>query len=183
MSSEMLFLANQQHRLVHDIYVLMDDGDRRVLAPLNLSPLEFAVLQQLDMSQGRRLTDVGATLLCVKSTITRIVDRLERDGLVLRTPDPDDRRAQRLVLTEEGAAVRSAAIAAHNTSIQQRFSVLSPAEQRQFHDLLAKLRCGLRDLIQPEPDTTTDLADRHFANGAARPEMLAEASLHSELTG
>lgn len=183
MSSEMLFLANQQHRLVHDIYVLMDDGDRRVLAPLNLSPLEFAVLQQLDLSQGRRLTDVGATLLCVKSTITRIVDRLERDGLVLRTPDPDDRRAQRLVLTNQGAAVRSAAIAAHNASIQQRFGVLSPTEQRQLHDLLVKLRCGLRALIQPEPDPTADLHDHPFTNGSARSERIAETSLHSELTG
>jgi len=130
---------------MHDIYVLMDDGDRRVLAPLNLSPLEFSVLQQLDMEQGQRLTDVGAKLLCVKSTITRIVDRLEREGLVLRTPDPDDRRAQRLLLTTRGAGIRMEALTAHNDAIERRMSVLSLNEQQQLQGLLTKLRAGLQE--------------------------------------
>ncbi len=145
MTTDRLLLAKQQHRLMHDIYVLMDDGDRRVLAPLNLSPLEYAVLQQLDMEQGQRLTDVGAKLLCVKSTITRIVDRLEREGLVLRTPDPDDRRAQRLLLTTRGATTRVEALTAHNSAIEQRMSVLSLDEQEQLQALLTKLRAGLQE--------------------------------------
>jgi DNA-binding MarR family transcriptional regulator len=143
---------------MHDIYVLMDDGDRRVLAPLNLSPLEFSVLQQLDMEQGQRLTDVGAKLLCVKSTITRIVDRLEREGLVLRTPDPDDRRAQRLLLTTRGAAIRMEALTAHNDAIERRMSVLSLSEQQQLQALLTKLRAGLQEnLDEVEPEVAAAL--------------------------
>jgi DNA-binding MarR family transcriptional regulator len=148
MTTDWLLLAKQQHRLMHDIYVLMDDGDRRVLAPLNLSPLEYAVLQHLDIEHGQRLTDVGAKLLCVKSTITRIVDRLEREGLVLRTPDPDDRRAQRLFLTAHGAAIRMEALTAHNSAIEQRMSVLSLDDQQQLQTLLTKLRTGLQENLE-----------------------------------
>lgn len=150
MTTETLVLAKHQHRLIHDIYVLMDDSDRHVLTPLRLSPLEFAVLQQLDMEQGQRLTDVGATLLCVKSTITRIVDRLEREGLVLRTPDPDDRRAQRLLLTPQGVAVRLEATTALNALIEQRMSLLSLEEQYQLESLLVKLRTGLQEILEQQ---------------------------------
>lgn len=137
-------LAHQQHRLIHDIYVLLDDGDRRILETLKLAPLEFAVLQRLDVAQGRRLTDVGTELLCVKSTITRVVDRLEADGLVRRTPDPDDRRAQRLLLTTPGVSVRDDAVRLHDDAIQGRMSVLSLDEQLLLRDLLEKLRTGLQ---------------------------------------
>jgi MarR family 2-MHQ and catechol resistance regulon transcriptional repressor len=142
--SEQLSTSYQQHRLIHDIYVLLDDGDRRMLALLQLTPLEFAVLQRLDPSQGQRLTDIGAELLCVKSTITRLVDRLEADGLVLRTPDPDDRRAQRLLLTARGLAVRDEAARLHHEAVERRLGWLGPDEQRLLSELLEKLRKGLQ---------------------------------------
>lgn len=151
MASDVTSLAHQQHRLIHDIYVLLDDGDRRVLEVTNLTPLEFAVLQRMDLTQGRRLTDVGAELLCVKSTITRLVDRLEEAGLVQRTPDPDDRRAQRVILTPRGDAVRSTAIALHDEAVERRLSLLSTAEQERLIDLLAKLRSGLSEDIAAQP--------------------------------
>jgi DNA-binding MarR family transcriptional regulator len=136
---------SQQHQLVHDVYLLLDDGDRRVLAPLGLSPLEYAVLLQLDLQHGRRLTDVGSTLLCVKSTITRTVDRLELGGLVRRLPDPDDRRAQRLVLTVRGRDLRDRAFQEHSASIERRLGRLNPQERELLGALLIKLRDGLRD--------------------------------------
>ncbi|MCX7791660.1 MAG: MarR family transcriptional regulator [Chloroflexaceae bacterium] len=141
-------IAHEQHRLIHDIYVLLDDGDRRVLQKVNLSPLEFSVLQRLDTAQGRRLTDIGAELLCVKSTITRLVDRLEAHGLVRRTPDPDDRRAQRLLLTPRGLALRDEAIRLHDAAVERRMGLLEPAEQQQLRMLLEKLRAGLSEDLE-----------------------------------
>ena len=141
---EKLSTAHQQHRLIHDVAVLLDDGDRRVLEVSNLTPLEFAVLQRLTTDQGRRLTDIGAALVCVKSTITRLVDRLEADGLVRRTPDPDDRRAQRLLLTARGETVRAQATIRHTHAVERRMALLTPEEQAVFQTLLEKLRVGLR---------------------------------------
>lgn len=144
MTIETIHLAKLQHRLIHDIYVLLDDGDRQVLDLLNLTPIEFAVLQQLDVEQGRRLTDVGTALLCVKSTITRVIDRLERDQLVKRMPDPDDRRAQRVVLSLKGVQVRYEAVQLHAASVERRMALLSNDEQQQLGELLHKLCSGLQ---------------------------------------
>ncbi len=143
-------VAHEQHRLIHDIYVLLDDGDRQVLEALDLSPLDFAVLQRLSCDEGRRLTDLGAELLCVKSTITRVADRLEAAGLAVRTPDPGDRRAQRLLLTERGAAVRARAEALHDASVERRLGLLTPDEQRTLRSLLEKLRDGLRQRLSED---------------------------------
>lgn len=149
MSNDTGSITHQQHRLFHEIYVLLDDGDRRLLDLMQLTPLEFAVLQRLDSEQGRRLTDVGAELLCVKSTITRLVDRLEADGLVVRTPDRDDRRAQRLLLTPHGVTVCAEALRLHNASVERRLETLSLQEQHELVALLLKLRNGLKeDLAQ-----------------------------------
>lgn len=146
-------IAHQQHRLIHDIYVLLDDGDRRVLEASHLTPLEFSVLQRLSTDQGRRLTDIGAELLCVKSTITRLVDRLEADGLVRRTPDPDDRRAQRLLLTPRGVIVRDQAETLHNSAVERRMAFLTADEQMVFQSLLEKLRTGLRTELKTEEES------------------------------
>jgi DNA-binding MarR family transcriptional regulator len=140
-------LSRQQHQLFHEIFVLLDDGDRRTLAALELTPLEFALLERLDPQVGRRLTDVGVELLCVKSTITRLVDRLEANGLVQRLPDPEDRRAQRITLTSTGVAVRRSAEALHHSSIERRLNALEPTEQRTLIALLEKLRTGLQQTL------------------------------------
>lgn len=151
MTQSMSSMAKWQHRLIHDVYVLLDDGDRRVLEELQLSPLEFSVLRQLDTEDGRRLTDVGATLLCVKSTITRVADRLERSGLLMRSPDPSDRRAQRLLLTPKGSWVLERAIRTHDRSVERRMGKLTVEEQHTLGTLLAKLRDHLHDeLATPE---------------------------------
>ncbi len=134
--------------MFHDIYVLLDDGDRRVLRAFNLSPSQFAVLLLLDGEAGWRLTDLSERLLVDKSTITRIVDRLESAGLVRREADPDDRRVQRVVLTGQGRERRDRARAAHERSIERRMGALDTDEQRQLLALLTRLRDGLQaDLV------------------------------------
>jgi DNA-binding MarR family transcriptional regulator len=148
----MLSLGEQQYRMIHDIYVLLDDGDRRVLRAFNLSTSQFAVLLLLDADQGWRLTDLSDRLLFDKSTVTRIIDRLEQADLVRRIADPADRRVQRVVLTALGLDQRNQARAAHEHSLQRRMAVLDSDEQRHLCTLLAKLRDGL----QSDLDETTD---------------------------
>lgn len=140
----MLPSGTQQYRMIHDIYVLLDDGDRRVLRSFNLSTSQFAVLLLLDAEQGWRLTDLSERLLFDKSTITRIIDRLEQAALVRRIADPGDRRVQRVVLTAQGLDQRNRARDAHERSVERRMAVLDADEQRHLCDLLAKLREGLQ---------------------------------------
>jgi DNA-binding MarR family transcriptional regulator len=136
--------AAQQYRMLHDIYVLLDDGDRRVLDGFGLTTSQYSVLVLLDEEEGHRLTTVSDGLLRARSTITRIVDQLEALGLVQREDDPDDRRAQRVMLTPTGAERRRVAMDAHQRSLARRLASLTPSEHDQLGRLLGKLRGGLR---------------------------------------
>lgn len=148
----MHLLASQQYHMIHDIYVLLDDGDRRVLRPFSLTSAQYAILQLLDEESGWRLTDISSRLLLDKSTVTRIIDRLAAAQLVRRTADATDRRAQRVVLTAQGLAQRNQAYAAHAESIDRRMRALDAGEQHRLSALLDKLRIGLQsDLDHQTP--------------------------------
>jgi DNA-binding MarR family transcriptional regulator len=143
--------AEQQYRMIYDIYVLLDDGDRRVLRSFNLNTSQYSILLLLDADQGWRLTDLSDRLLFDKSTVTRIIDRLEQMTLVRRIADPSDRRVQRVLLTPQGVSIRDEAHAAHERSMERRLGVLDAEEQHCLRDLLDKLRDGLQADLQHFP--------------------------------
>lgn len=143
--------APQQYRMINDIYVLLDDGDRQVLRSFNLNTSQYAVLILLDDERGWRLTDLSERLLFDKSTITRIVDRLEQADLVRRVADRADRRVQRVMLTTQGQHLRNAARAAHERSMERRMGMLSAEEQLCLTRLLTKLRDALEADLRAAP--------------------------------
>jgi hypothetical protein len=63
----------------------------------------------------------------------------------MRSPDPSDRRAQRLLLTPKGSWILERAIRTHDRSVERRMSKLSADEQHTLGALLAKLRDHLHD--------------------------------------
>jgi MarR family transcriptional regulator, organic hydroperoxide resistance regulator len=71
------------------------------------------------------------------SNVTDIVDRLEARGIVSRVVDPNDRRVRRVVLTDEGQAIRHKVI--DRVIDDSPVAKLSPADQRALRDLLAKI--------------------------------------------
>lgn len=78
-----------------------------------------------------------------RGTITGLLDGLERDGLVRRTPDPEDRRRVRVMLTTSGEAVTARAFQEHAGWIAGLTAGLSAEEQADLVRLLGKLRAGL----------------------------------------
>ena len=66
-----------------------------------LTPQQGQLLCVL-MSQPYGMGELGAVLRLAKSSLTGLVDRSERNGLVRREPDPNDQRAVRAALTTEG---------------------------------------------------------------------------------
>jgi DNA-binding MarR family transcriptional regulator len=79
-----------------------------------------------------------------RGAISKLADRLLGKGLVARSPDPVDRRAQTLALTPAGAALvpRLAALADENDAAF--FGILDPAERDSLTQLLRKLGHGNR---------------------------------------
>jgi DNA-binding MarR family transcriptional regulator len=120
-----------------------------VHAGAGLSGTDFDVLIRLARSPDHRLrmSDLAAQTALSTSGITRIVDRLERRGLLARQDCPEDRRSSLAALTEDGLAQLSdylpALLAAIDTAI---IEVLRP---RQLDQLVSALRV-LRDALRPE---------------------------------
>ncbi|HMO59307.1 MAG TPA: MarR family transcriptional regulator [Roseiflexaceae bacterium] len=136
-----------------EIYLMLDDGDHRVLQPFGLTPAHYAALSLLDEHKGQRLIDLVEPLLLDKSSITRMLSRLEQQGLVVRTPDPHDGRAQRVTLTAAGAMLRQRAHIAFDRAIAERFAGLSDTQRLQLAELLDALHSHLRATLDTPRNT------------------------------
>lgn len=139
--------AHRLYRLIHDLYVVIDAGDRDVLEPFGLTPSQYRVLVLLDANYGQRLITLSDRLLVARSTITRLIDQMEDAGWVHRIDDPSDRRAQHVALTPMGLALRNQAYAAHEHSIEDRMGVLGERDQQRLIDFFLRMRAALRNRI------------------------------------
>ena len=103
-----------------------------------LKPSHNAVLGQV-ASRGRRLTELARTANMTPQAMAEIVDDLEGLGYVERTPDPSDRRAKLIRLTEQGDALTGLADTTIR-GIEQRITAdLGEDGHEQLRVLLARL--------------------------------------------
>lgn len=73
------------------------------VSPLGLSLAKLGLLHPLaEAGTPLSLSELAQRQHCVRSNITQLVDRLEKDGLVRRRPDPHDRRSVLAALTPAG---------------------------------------------------------------------------------
>ena len=84
---------------------------------------------------------LAGALHCDTSNVTGIVDRLEDRGLVERRVDPRDRRVKRLVLTEEGEALREL-LAVRLSEPPEPLRQLPAEDQRALRDLMRRVLRG-----------------------------------------
>jgi DNA-binding MarR family transcriptional regulator len=113
------------------------------LEPIGLSLAKFGVLARL-VAAGEPLPlgTLAERCACVRSNITQLVDRLEAEKLVLRTPDPRDRRSTRAELTVEGRRLYEQGRRALESTEQEVFAWLPERERDELLRLLQPLRQG-----------------------------------------
>jgi MarR family 2-MHQ and catechol resistance regulon transcriptional repressor len=100
---------------------------------------DFAALEALLHKGPLTITEIQGKVLLASGSMTAAVDRLEKKGLVVRTPGPGDRRAKVLELTPEGRRVVETAFRRHAAELEAAMAVLNLSEKRQLHALLKKL--------------------------------------------
>jgi DNA-binding MarR family transcriptional regulator len=87
-----------------------------------------------------RVGDLARALRVTVGGTSKLVDRMERAGLIAREPDPDDRRASRVALTAAGKRKLAAAIKSYEAEVGGILGgALSPEEQRQMSDYVSRL--------------------------------------------
>ena len=97
----------------------------RELAAAHRLPLSwYDVLLELNAAPRRRLrmSELGARVVLSRERVSRVVDELVRAGLVLREPNPDDRRSVFAVLTPAGRERLRAAAPDYLAGIERHFA-------------------------------------------------------------
>lgn len=86
--------------LVNHLARLFANGLAAEIAPLGLAPAQFMALLELWERDGLTQADLVLRLDVEQATLANTLSRMERDGLIHRTPHPEDSRARLIWLTE-----------------------------------------------------------------------------------
>ena len=100
----------------------------------------FDVMSALQRSrEALTMTDLSRMLLVSNGNTTAVVDRLENDGLVTRTPSAADRRVVHVALTDEGRRHFEQLAVDHEAQVDSLFSGVSTADLDALDELLQRM--------------------------------------------
>jgi MarR family 2-MHQ and catechol resistance regulon transcriptional repressor len=141
--------------LLAEVYTGLTGRFAAQFAEHGLSTVEFEVLIRLARSANHqlRMTDLAAQTSLSTSGVTRVVDRMERDGLVCRRACPTDRRSSFTVVTTAGLNRLSQTLPGHLELIEKWFTGQLPSGQ--LESLLTGLR-KIRDGVAPDATSGAD---------------------------
>jgi DNA-binding MarR family transcriptional regulator len=103
---------------------------------LGITPGQLIVLYALYKKDGDSITDLGRRCFFDNSTLTGLIDRLERLRLVSRVDVPGDRRAFSIYLTPDAIAMRESLFATMDQVTAAMLAGCSDSEIKSFHKVL-----------------------------------------------
>jgi DNA-binding MarR family transcriptional regulator len=112
-----------------------------------LSMSQIGALFRINESKSR-VSRLGGGLGITNAAVSQMLDRLVQQGLILRSEDPDDRRAKQLVLTDRGRQILDESLQARQSWINGLSEVLSAEEKKQ---VIAALNLLIKKANQLEP--------------------------------
>ncbi len=128
---------------------LADEIHRRnadVFSPLGLNGAQYGVLAGLRRA-GKPYeltpTDLARAQMMTSGGMTPVIDHLESAGLVVRRPNPEDRRGRLVALSPAGLALIDRAMEAHATEEQSCVDGLTKKERGELADLLRRLSLSI----------------------------------------
>jgi DNA-binding MarR family transcriptional regulator len=99
----------------------------------SIPPLQLSALVTVEQHGPLRLSELARREAVTAPTMSRVLASLDEQGLVIRTPDPNDARGVRIVLSDKGAA-RLAEVRSHRTALVARRLARLDAEERRTID-------------------------------------------------
>lgn len=122
---------------------------------LGLTPAQWQTLAHLRRNEGINQGALAQILEVQPITLSRLIDRLEAAGWVERRPDPDDRRAVRLFLTDAAQPILERIRAVALETVAGAMVGIPDAEQERIIDMLLTVR---ENLLCQDAATTTSLS-------------------------
>lgn len=105
----------------------------------------LATLRRAGMPYTLGPTQLFETLMVSSGGMTNRLDRLEKAGLIARTPNPADRRGTLVSLTQKGLELMERIVPLHVENEARALHALSREEQELLNELLGKLIAGLEE--------------------------------------
>lgn len=133
-------LAEQVADLLHHTAGRLRHAVRRDLGPTGVTPAQWRALRIVTRcDQPPRMSHIAERLRIARRSATDVIDELEDRGLVLRSPDPADRRAVVVAATEAGRSLLASLSRQRRQVAARQLEVLSEKELATLARLLTRL--------------------------------------------
>lgn|SRR5262245_55438558 len=131
---------------------LLERAMQPYFARYGISGSQWGVLRNLHRAEaegliGLRQTDLSERLLIRPPSVTGVLDRLERAGLVSRAGSATDLRTKQVALTAKGRQLVERVLMGHQAQIEAVMAGLRTSEQAELHRLLSQLRQHLEHFL------------------------------------
>ena len=158
--SELENLSVNLWRTVYQTYTRFKNGVDLVLREYGLTMEQYLVLATIKYRDApMRITDVANWLERSTNSVTMIVDRMVKAGLLRRVRDRRDRRTVNVFLTSKAENALKLANPAFWEFMQQGMSPLSLKDKKAFAGLLETINYGLLEYLKPGADVKAMLRD------------------------
>jgi MarR family 2-MHQ and catechol resistance regulon transcriptional repressor len=145
-------MVNETERALK-LFIVLSRASKVVLEEANklietykLNPTEFAVLELLYHKGRQPIQKIGQKILLSSGSMTYVVDKLEKKGLIERVFCKEDKRVTYMSITDAGNALIEEIFPSHEKKINELMSALSETEQDTAIDLLRKLGLSIKNL-------------------------------------
>lgn len=134
--------VSEVFQLIDQVGKKLKQLQRQGIRGEDLTPSQYYILSLLWEEDEREFHQLASACCCARSTITGIVDTLEKKGLVTREPNPHDRRSILVKLTERGRTLKDSAPNLGKV-LNGCCTGITPEDLRQLSQLLKKLDSDL----------------------------------------
>lgn len=141
---------------------------RAQLRTVGLTNPQFDIIATLGNTAGMSFRELGEATLITKGTLTGVIDRLERDGLVERHSAPGDGRMVIVRLSPHGDKVFETVFPAVVRNTGQAFKGVSAKELKSLDAMLTRLRDAFTDCARTEAGLDAATAGKGGKPGATR---------------
>ena len=130
------------------IYNIINNEISSYLKDFDLTPGKFNILmitKHQGKAQGISQVEISKSLIVTPSNMTKLIDKLEADGLVTRSPLPGDKRVNMMRITDKGSKLLDRAWGGYQKKMQELVGKLDRSQQKNISALLLAWLAGLQE--------------------------------------
>lgn len=138
--------------LLSTVKIIESELQLRMRNNFNSSLSRFDILSQLERNpEGIRMGLLSELIIVTAGNITGLATRLEKDGLIVRLPDPDDRRASIIKITQTGLDLFYEMKTQHQAWINELLAGIKSEDKEILSSLLSSAKSKVNDIVHQHP--------------------------------